>query len=152
MTPTNFYRSCAVYLGRATTYSRGALHPDGTNEQVEALVDAITYNVHMNGGMRTVDNELKIDEAFIASCLSEAGFSRAHGQDLVGAMSAGDVKAALAKNTEEAVERGVYGSPTMFIQQDGAEEFMVFGSDRMEQIAFMTGNEYLGANPSRAKL
>ena len=27
------------------------------------------------------------------------------------------------------------------------EEFMVFGSDRMEQIAFITGNKYLGANP-----
>ena len=147
-TPTNFFSEVArAILGVQRLLVAAQQDPSTTTEDLEALVDAFTYNVHMNADLRTADNELKINEAFMAQCLSEAGFSQTIGQTLISAMSSGDIKAELSKNTKEAVARGAFGSPTMFIKQDPMEEFMVFGSDRMEQIAFITGNKYLGANP-----
>ena len=46
--------------------------------------------------------------------------------------------------TEEAVSRGSFGSPTVFVESGAVQaareasgkEFMVFGSDRMEQLAW----------------
>ena len=40
-----------------------------------------------------------------------------------------EIKAALIKNTEQAVERGVFGAPSFFV---GDEHF--FGKDRLEQV------------------
>lgn len=59
------------------------------------------------------------------------------------------MKQALVANTEEAVARGVFGSPTAFVTSEAGEVQMLFGSDRMEQMAHLLGLEYHGA---RAKL
>lgn len=64
------------------------------------------------------------DPAVAAQALGDAGFS----VDEVGAL-VGDpgIKAALKAQTEEAVERGVFGAPTMFVGKD-----MFFGQDRLD--------------------
>lgn len=46
------------------------------------------------------------------------------------AIARDDIKAALRRNTEEIVERGGFGSPTMFVDGDD----MYFGNDRMPLI------------------
>ena len=56
-------------------------------------------------------------------------------------------KKALRANTEEAVARGAFGSPTAFVQEADASEAMFFGSDRMEQLAHHLGLPYHGARP-----
>jgi 2-hydroxychromene-2-carboxylate isomerase len=64
------------------------------------------------------------DPALAAQVLANAGFDAA--QVFAWAGEA-EVKAALRANTEEAVARGVFGAPTMFV---GGEMF--FGQDRLD--------------------
>ena len=64
------------------------------------------------------------DAAVAARVLAEAGFDAAQ---IVALAGDADVKAALRATTEEAVARGVFGAPTMFV---GTEMF--FGQDRLD--------------------
>jgi 2-hydroxychromene-2-carboxylate isomerase len=64
------------------------------------------------------------DAALAAKVLADAGFDAVQ---VFGWAAEADVKAVLRSNTEEAVSRGVFGAPTMFV---GSEMF--FGQDRLE--------------------
>jgi len=58
--------------------------------------------------------------------LTESGFDA---PQLIAAASAPAVKSQLIANTERAVERGAFGSPTFFV--DGE---MWFGKDRLDEV------------------
>ena len=64
------------------------------------------------------------DPAVTAKALADAGFEAA---EVMGWVNDAEVKAALRATTEEAVARGVFGAPTMFV---GTEMF--FGQDRLD--------------------
>ena len=64
------------------------------------------------------------DPAIAAQALAAAGFDPA---EVMGWANDADVKAALRATTEEAVARGVFGAPTMFVGHE-----MFFGQDRLE--------------------
>jgi len=64
------------------------------------------------------------DPATVAATLAEAGFDPAQVFALV---NDPDIKAALKTNTEEAVSRGVFGAPTVFVG-----DAMFFGQDRLD--------------------
>lgn len=64
------------------------------------------------------------DSAAVLGLLSEAGLDVA---GLATRIDAPETVAQLAANTDEAVERGVFGSPTVFVG-----ETMFFGNDRMD--------------------
>jgi len=64
------------------------------------------------------------DAAVLGQVLGEAGFDLEQLQVLA---SDSEVKAALKQATEEAVERGVFGAPTCFVQGQ-----MYFGQDRLD--------------------
>jgi 2-hydroxychromene-2-carboxylate isomerase len=64
------------------------------------------------------------DPAVTAKALVDAGFDPA---EVMGWVNDAEVKAALRATTEEAVARGVFGAPTMFV---GTEMF--FGQDRLD--------------------
>lgn len=64
------------------------------------------------------------DPQIAAEALAAAGFDPA---EVMGWAGDAEVKAALRANTEEAVARGVFGAPTMFV---GTEMF--FGQDRLD--------------------
>lgn len=64
------------------------------------------------------------DPAVAAQVLQRAGFDA---EDLLALAGDPEVKARLVANTEEAVARGVFGAPTMFV--DGQ---MFFGQDRLD--------------------
>ena len=66
------------------------------------------------------------DPATAAKSLAAAGFDPA---EVMGWANDADVKAALRASTDEAVARGVFGAPTMFV---GTEMF--FGQDRIELV------------------
>ena len=67
------------------------------------------------------------DAALAAQVLAAAGFDAAQ---VLGWAGEANVKAALRANTEEAVSRGVFGAPTMFVGNE-----MFFGQDRLEFVA-----------------
>jgi len=64
------------------------------------------------------------DPAVVAATLKDAGFDPAAFAVLV---ADPQVKQKLIADTEAAVQRGVFGAPTMFVGQD-----MFFGQDRLE--------------------
>jgi 2-hydroxychromene-2-carboxylate isomerase len=66
------------------------------------------------------------DPAVIAATLVDAGFDAAEVFALANDV---EIKAALKANTEEAVARGVFGAPTVFVG-----EAMYFGQDRLDFI------------------
>jgi 2-hydroxychromene-2-carboxylate isomerase len=66
------------------------------------------------------------DPATAAKTLAVAGFEPA---EVMGWANDAEVKAALRATTEEAVARGVFGAPTMFV---GIEMF--FGQDRLDAV------------------
>ena len=64
------------------------------------------------------------DPAVLAATLADAGFDA---ESFTAMLAEPEVKAALVSNTEEAVSRGVFGSPTCFV---GSQMF--FGQDRLD--------------------
>jgi 2-hydroxychromene-2-carboxylate isomerase len=64
------------------------------------------------------------DPAVTAATLVEAGFDPA---EVFALVNDADIKAALKANTEEAVARGVFGAPTVFVG-----DAMFFGQDRLD--------------------
>jgi len=64
------------------------------------------------------------DPAVTATTLVEAGFDPA---EVFAMVNDADIKAALKANTEEAVARGVFGAPTVFVG-----DAMFFGQDRLD--------------------
>ena len=64
------------------------------------------------------------DPAVTAATLVEAGFDPT---DVFALVNDTDIKAALKANTEEAVARGVFGAPTVFVG-----DAMFFGQDRLD--------------------
>jgi len=58
-----------------------------------------------------------------------------------------DVKAALRRATDEAVARGAFGFPAMFVTDQDGEEQMFFGSDRLSLLAHELSLPWLGPAP-----
>jgi 2-hydroxychromene-2-carboxylate isomerase len=64
------------------------------------------------------------DAQLVAQTLERGGFEPAQVEQWV---SAPEIKATLKANTDEALQRGVFGAPTMFVGQE-----MFFGQDRLD--------------------
>lgn len=97
---------------------RGAIATQGTDD-FERYVDEI-YR-HMWCEPKKLD-----DPAVLRSALEESGFDA---DSILSRTQDPAVKAELIANTEGAVERGVFGSPSFFV---GSE--LYFGKDRLEQV------------------
>ncbi|RWS22917.1 glutathione S-transferase kappa 1-like protein [Leptotrombidium deliense] len=54
-----------------------------------------------------------------------------------------ETKAKLKQNTSEAIAAGAFGAPTMLVHL-GEKPELIFGSDRMEVIAYLLGEKYPG--------
>nr|WP_314533740.1 2-hydroxychromene-2-carboxylate isomerase [uncultured Pseudomonas sp.] len=86
-------------------------------ERFEAFLDCLFKALWVEG--RSLD-----DLATVAAALTEHGFDPA---ETLALTADEEVKTALKSNTERAVQRGVFGAPSMFV---GDELF--FGQDRLE--------------------
>lgn len=64
------------------------------------------------------------DDDVLAGILTDSGLKS---DDYLSAAADEDIKAALTRNTEEAVARGAFGAPTFFVGDD-----MFFGNDRFD--------------------
>ncbi len=67
------------------------------------------------------------DVAVIGEVLTQGGFDAA---ELVAAVQDANIKGQLIEATEEAVSKGLFGVPTMFV-----DDVMQFGQDRLEWVA-----------------
>ncbi|WP_313089479.1 2-hydroxychromene-2-carboxylate isomerase [Pseudomonas sp.] len=96
---------------------RGAIgyqlqRPEDLPRYLEALFNALW-----------VDQRNLGDEAVLAAVLTEAGLDAEQFRALI---TDDRIKNALKVNTEEAVQRGVFGAPTFFVDEE-----MFFGQDRL---------------------
>lgn len=86
-------------------------------ERFQAFIDCLFHALWVEG--RSLD-----DPATIAAVLTQKGFD----PNEVLALTADEaVKTALKENTEEAVRRGVFGAPSMFVEGQ-----LFFGQDRLD--------------------
>ncbi len=101
------------------TLMRGAagyLGSDKFSKYVAAIYDAMwAHPKDMN------------DPDVVAEVLTGAGFDK---DEFTALVSNPDVKSKLKQDTEEAIERGMFGAPTMFVGDQ-----MFFGQDRLDFVA-----------------
>ncbi|WGK88965.1 2-hydroxychromene-2-carboxylate isomerase [Pseudomonas migulae] len=86
-------------------------------ERFQAFIDCLFKALWVEG--RSLD-----DPATVASVLTQNGFDP---NEVLALTADEDVKAALKDNTEKAVQRGVFGAPCMFIDNQ-----LFFGQDRLD--------------------
>jgi 2-hydroxychromene-2-carboxylate isomerase len=79
---------------------------------INVVFDAMWVNGKNMGDVETVVN-----------VLTEAGLNAS---SILESTQSPEIKAALISNTEKAVERGLFGAPTMFVDNE-----MFFGQDRL---------------------
>ncbi|WP_170755682.1 2-hydroxychromene-2-carboxylate isomerase [Ruegeria lacuscaerulensis] len=94
---------------------------------VAAEIDGFQDNYIAAGMAAMWEKGLKMDDPDIfVSAMNDAGVD---GQTLLARANEDSVKEHLKNNTNAAVEQGVFGIPTFFV-----EEEMFFGKDRLEQL------------------
>lgn len=86
-------------------------------ERFQAFIDCLFRALWVEG------RNLR-DPAGVAAVLTEAGFDP---EEVLALANDESVKTALKDKTEEAIQRGVFGAPSMFVGND-----MFFGQDRLE--------------------
>ncbi|MCU1758245.1 2-hydroxychromene-2-carboxylate isomerase [Pseudomonas sp. 14P_8.1_Bac3] len=86
-------------------------------ERFHAFIDCLFHALWVEG--RNLD-----DLATVASVLTQNGFDP---QEILALTADEAVKAALKDNTEKAIKRGVFGAPSMFVDDE-----LFFGQDRLE--------------------
>jgi 2-hydroxychromene-2-carboxylate isomerase len=90
------------------------------------MKEPLRFDAYLSAVMQAMWSDKKNmgDPTVMGDVLSAAGFDPTNFMTLIGN---DEVKAALVKNTEEAVARGVFGAPTFFVG-----EKMFFGQDRLD--------------------
>jgi len=83
----------------------------------------------------------------ITKVARNTGMGEVEIQEALQNMKSDSVKTALKDVTEDAVERGAFGAPTMFFSQDCDNEQMIWGSDRFEMVAHLYKKPWLGPDP-----
>ena len=86
-------------------------------ERFQAFIDCLFKALWVEG--RSLD-----DPATVATVLTQNGFDP---NEVLALTADEDVKAALKDNTEKAVQRGVFGAPSMFVDNQ-----LFFGQDRLD--------------------
>lgn len=86
-------------------------------ERFQAFIDCLFHALWVEG--RSLD-----DLATVASVLTQNGFDP---QEVLALTTDEQVKAVLKDNTEKAVQRGVFGAPSMFVGHQ-----LFFGQDRLD--------------------
>ncbi|MEM7689918.1 MAG: 2-hydroxychromene-2-carboxylate isomerase [Pseudomonadota bacterium] len=71
------------------------------------------------------------DPEMLATTVADAGFDAA---DMMARIATDEVKQTVFANTDDAVARGSFGIPTMYVGEKGGDTEMFFGKERLGQI------------------
>ena len=122
------------------------------------LALGFSYAIHADSALRCSENALTVAPPLFHSAFSRAGFDEAEAKTIIQLVSSAEVKGLLQAATDEAVSRGAFGSPTLIVESNAAHEagpskdnLLIFGSDRMEQIAWILDETWKGPNPSAVR-
>ncbi|XP_052029523.1 glutathione S-transferase kappa 1 isoform X1 [Apodemus sylvaticus] len=86
----------------------------------------------------------------ILAAAEKAGMSTAQAQHFLENITTDEVKDKLRETTEAACKYGAFGLPTTVAHVDG-KSYMLFGSDRMELLAYLLGEKWMGPAPPNLK-
>ncbi len=90
-------------------------------------------------------------DAVLSEAMSAASISELQVGALLRRIEESAIKRSLREATDEAVARGAFGAPTLFVDTTQGEE-MFFGSDRFPLVARCLGVEWLGPVPENLRL
>lgn len=94
-------------------------------------------------------------EIMSLECIPEVAHTAGVPEDVIkkclDSMKSGEIKGILKKHTEEALENGAFGAPTMVAHINGKKE-MFFGQDRLHLLAYEAGKPWNGPFPENNKL
>jgi len=153
-TPANFFSSVARDVLKVQRTLAGRVFDGAEPAELEALVSAFFHAIHADPANRNAQNELIMDDAFMLATLGRAGLTPSQTSSALQRSQSAEAKQLLTDNTNEALELGAYGSPTMLIHfgqpfEETGKPWLVFGSDRFEQIAKMARLPYPGVGVSK---
>ncbi|XP_074049600.1 glutathione S-transferase kappa 1 [Macrotis lagotis] len=95
------------------------------------------------------DEDITEPQSILAAA-EKAGLSGKQAKFLLEKCSTDKVKNKLKETTDTAYNYGAFGLPTIVVHVDN-KSHMLFGSDRMELLAHMLGEQWLGPVPSTKK-
>jgi glutathione S-transferase kappa 1 len=119
--------------------SVAARNPDETESVALALSKAYWSN------NRDISDEIVL-KSVLGECMSEedVGYH-------ISRAGSSEIKGMLKRRTQEAVDAGAFGAPSMLITNgEGKTEFF-FGSDRFEHVALFLEVPWLGYQPDKAR-
>ncbi|KAL3683748.1 hypothetical protein R1sor_001770 [Riccia sorocarpa] len=131
-----------------------ALEKGYESEELARSFFAIWNAIWCTGSGHDIDLN---DASFVFHCLVNAGFSKEESQRFLQKANDGNVKKSLKDTTDIAVEKGAFGAPSMFVYLQAADvekqwqeetpDHFIFGSDRLEQLAFALNKKWEGPAP-----
>ena len=80
------------------------------------------------------------------------GLTEGQAKSCLDRTSSQEVREQLRQSTQEAVDQGAFGVPTIITQDTQGHTQMVFGCDRMEVLAKILGKQYVGPLPPKSNL
>lgn len=91
------------------------------------------------------DEDITEYQSILAAAV-KAGMSTVQAQHFLEKISTQQVKNKLRENTDAACKYGAFGLPTTVAHVDG-KTYMLFGSDRLELLAYLLGEKWMGPVP-----
>ncbi|KAJ3160827.1 hypothetical protein HDU86_008187 [Geranomyces michiganensis] len=128
--PKNFPQSTL----KAQRMLRG-IKVHGTPAQLET-VTANMYDAYFQHGEDMTDKT-----TFLKAILPAVDGDKTAAEKLLAYMDDEAVKAGLVKAGEDAVKDGAYGTPTLFVTRADGKKALIFGSDRMDHLAWFLNKE-----------
>ncbi|MBT5299952.1 MAG: 2-hydroxychromene-2-carboxylate isomerase [Rhodospirillaceae bacterium] len=133
------YRGIEIMAGRPTHHDHGLDLPNGM------LIAGIEQGADINALAHGMLESHWRDDCDLADAETLADIGRRAGLDpqpLLDAALSDDIQAIHVTNTQEAIQRSVFGSPTYFVGGD-----MFYGQDHLELVARAVAKPFAGAWP-----
>lgn len=154
--PTNFLQ-CSFKTPLCQRVIIAAQQLGLPQEEILVLVNEFFKSLLQKTTFRNEENKLNIggkesDEEFnkiVVDGIKSSNLGK-YCSELLEVSKSEKVQKIFSDNNKAALDLGVFGVPTFLISspEQGIEEFMVFGSDRFEQIAHVCKKPYFGVNPN----
>uniref|UniRef100_A0A8D2CRM9 Glutathione S-transferase kappa n=1 Tax=Sciurus vulgaris TaxID=55149 RepID=A0A8D2CRM9_SCIVU len=113
------------------------------NMETPEMLEKVSRELWMRVWSR--DEDISEPQSILAAA-EKAGLSAEQAQGLLGMISTAEVKKRLMEVTEVACKYGAFGLPVTVAHVDG-QTHMLFGSDRMELLAYLLGEKWMGPVP-----
>jgi len=156
--PTNFFSEVAKKVLIIQRVLIGLKMDDVCKDEAvyHKVITDFFNSVHSNQKYRNDNNDLIInDEMIIEILMKSTGMPLENAKRSLKRINDQDVKDKLQQNTQDALDMNCFGAPSFVIEKSNEtrNEFfneennfkvMIFGSDRMEQIALLLNKKYNG--------